>query len=341
MDLPNPENDYLLLTNKQEAPPTKKHETPIILQSNYNNHRHMDGPDHNLGRMFNNEERSWHNRTLGRLIISTANKGGVGKTTTAITLATALAQAGIDVALIDLDFAGPDIRAFFKINSKGIEVLAGRGKGTYLMLDQVITPAPGHEHLYLVTGPVDETIPPDTIFAPGELEEVIHALQERFPVVIADSPPNFWNCPWLPGVFRLADLALAVVDQSSFSEADTETYAPYLIKMGVHPENIRIVLNKFSPKLHNARIVEQAFCVGFKKNVDKNKLPKVLATIPNDWDAHIKYGYQGKTFGLDDARSQWHRIGEEVAHMIGQNYNKPGQTAKRKGLLGFFKKGGK
>lgn len=273
----------------------------------------------------------------GIIVCTTANKGGVGKTTTAITLAVALAQAGMEVALVDLDFAGPNIKSFFKLDpERGIEALAGRGRDLQLLTEHILLPAPGINNLYILPGPADKTIPPAALFEKGALAEVFNVLLGRFPVVIADTPPNFWACPWLPEIFQMTDLALAVVDQSKFSEDDTATYAPYLVKMGVRPENIRVVLNKFSPRLHNAKIVENAFCAGFKKDFPKNKLPRVIATIPNDWDTHIKKGYQGQTVGLEDARSQWHRLAEEVAALAGHKYKKPDKQKNKKGILGMF-----
>ena len=52
----------------------------------------------------------------GVLVVSTANKGGVGKTTAAIAIATALSKAGIPTALVDLDLGAPDLATFFKIH---------------------------------------------------------------------------------------------------------------------------------------------------------------------------------------------------------------------------------
>ena len=73
--------------------------------------------------------------------------------------------------------------------------------------------------------------------------------------------------------------------------------------MGVSPEKIRIILNKFSPKLHNASVVEKCFCAGFKKGVPAKMKPKISVTIPEDWNNHVVAGYKGQVVGLDNVYS--------------------------------------
>lgn len=279
-------------------------------------------------------EHKWSTRR-GILVVTTANKGGVGKTTTAVTVATALANAGVEVVIADLDFASPNVKTHFKISPEnGIESLAGRS----LFLDHVLTSSPKNNNIKILPGPLDKTIPPEAIFRSGQLAEIINMLLDTAPVVIADTPANFWDRPWLPEVYGMADLILAVVDQSEFSKEDTREYAPKLILMGVTPEKIRIVLNKYSPKLHNARIIEKAFNEGFKSSVAAKMLPRVIATIPEEWDAHCLNSYKGETVGLNDARSQWHLIAQEVAQLAGQHYTKPA-ASKKKSMFGFLKRG--
>ena len=249
----------------------------------------------------------------GTFILVSANKGGVGKTTVAITLAVALAKAEIPVVLTDFDLSGPDVATFFNIkNVPGIERLAGGREQPASLLAKI------KENLFILPGPMDKTMPH---FEPGTLVSIVDDLLAEFPVVIADTPPGFWEKRWLEEIFERADMVVSVVDQSKFSEKETQDYAPRLLLMGVKPENIRIVLNKHSAKLHNVKIIEKNFCLGFKKGV--KHLPKVIATIPENWNTHVLGGYKGEVVGLDEDYSQWHRLAGEVAQLAGYRYTPP------------------
>ncbi|MGI9862528.1 P-loop NTPase [Moorella naiadis] len=279
---------------------------------------------------FSRDFRLKENRK-GLLVLTAANKGGVGKTTAAITLAVALARSRIPVVLWDLDLGGPDVAAFFGVQEvPGIETLAGRGiklKAVENLLVNV------EENLYVLPGPMDKTLP---VFEPGEIAEIGKVLLSVFPVVLGDTAPEFWTKPWLEEIFPMADKVLAVVDQSKFSEQETAAYAPSLLSMGVTPEKISIILNRFSSRLHNARTVEKYFCSGFKKEIPVKILPKVVATIPEDWETHAQKGYKSEVAGLEDAYSQWHNLAAEIASMAGYNYSWP--EVEKRGLFKFLKK---
>lgn len=77
--------------------------------------------------------------------------------------------------------------------------------------------------------------------------------------------------------------------------------------MGAAPDKIRLVLNKYSPKLHSARVVEKHYNTNLVKKLPKNELPRIVTTIPNDWDGHVLMGYRKRTVGLDEKYSRWHR----------------------------------
>ncbi|WP_449241481.1 nucleotide-binding protein [Desulfoscipio gibsoniae] len=292
-------------------------------QTPFNAQQHMTHPTVGANQPIFNI----NNRPKGLLCLATSNKGGVGKTTVMISLAEAIARAEVPTCVVDFDFGAPDLATFFKINKgPGIEYLAGK------------VPRPGYaddvirkvrDNLYVLPGPMNATFPQ---FEPGQLKYLLDVLLAKYAVVIGDTSPEFWTKSWCGELFEIADLVYAIVDQSIFSEQETAIYAPRLIGMGVAPEKIRLVLNKFSPRLHNAKIVEEHFCSKIKKHVPTKLLPRVAATIPEDWDAHAIGGYKGQTVGLDDAYSQWHKLAAEVAQMAGFSYDDviPGKKHKKK-----------
>lgn len=270
----------------------------------------------------------------GILVVPSANKGGVGKTTAGISLGVVLAKMGVSTVIVDFNFGGPNVHSFFDIKDvPGIEALAHRSIRPNSVADLLVQVRP---NLHVLPGPMNKTIP---MFEAQQLAEIIGILQQMFSVVICDTPPEFWTKPWLSPIFAMADYILAVVDQSKFSEDETRNFAPYMLAMGAKPESIKIVLNRFDPKLHNPRIVEKAFCAGFKKDV--KPLPRVSVVIPNDWVAHVKKSYKGEVAGVDDEKySQWHKLANEIIKKAGISV-RPAEEKSRKSLFGgLFKKKG-
>lgn len=258
-------------------------------------------------------------KTIRKFVLTYCNKGGVGKTTAAVSIARTLAECGVKTALCDFDLGGPDVTTYFDLKPE-----MGIDKLTEVDVEALLLQA--SENFWVLPGPVGAEIPR---FAGDELLGVVERLCRKF-VVIGDTPPAPWEKEFLHPLFASADMVCAVVDQSKFSVKETETYAPTLIAMGVRPENIRIVVNRYSPKLGSLREIERAFCTGFKKNV--RTLPRVVAVIPEDWEQQVRAGYRGDVLH----KEEWLKVAREIAgDAIRLPDSKP--EKKRGGLFSWFK----
>lgn len=257
-----------------------------------------------------------------RFALTYSNKGGVGKTTAAVSIAQVLAECGAKTVVCDFDFGGPDVSEYFDLKPKrGLESLGS--VDIFSLLVRV------SDKLWVLPGPVGVEVPR---FSGDKLVQAVGALRKEF-TVIGDTPPAPWEKEFLHPLFALADVVFAVVDQSKFSVKETETYAPTLLAMGVTPERIRIVVNRYTPKLASLREIEQAFCAGFKKGV--KTLPRVIAAIPEGWEKQVKAGYKGELLHGEE----WLKAAREVVNGI----SLPTEGAekrhekKRGGLLAWFR----
>lgn len=265
-------------------------------------------------RKYDGERDTPADKTGCRFVLTYSNKGGVGKTTAAVSIARVLAECGVKTALCDFDFGGPDVAEYFDLKpERGMESLAEAD------LVQVA------ENLRVLPGPVGVDVPR---FSGEELLEAVERLCREF-VVVGDTPPAPWEKEFLHPLFARADVVFAVVDQSKFSVRETESYAPTLLAMGVKPENIRIIVNRYSPKLASLREIERAFCAGFKKGV--RALPRVIAAIPEGWEKQVKAGYRGELLH----REEWFKAAREVIDIIKMPELK--REKKRGGLLSWFR----
>jgi chromosome partitioning protein len=131
---------------------------------------------------------------LGRILAVTNQKGGVGKTTTAINVATAIAMGGRQVLLVDVDPQGN--------LTSGVGLKGQRGPGG-TVYEAVMTDATAHDGVVMPTR-VDNLflIPADRNLTGAEIEmvalpdrerrlqRVLQPLRARFDYILVDCPPS-------------------------------------------------------------------------------------------------------------------------------------------------------
>src|SRR6202140_61310 len=153
---------------------------------------------------------------MGKVVVVTSGKGGVGKTTSTAAIGAALARIGNKVAVVDFDVGlrnldlvmGAERRVVFDL----INVVQGVAK-----LSQALIRDKRIETLYLL--PASQTRDKDALTEEG-IARVIADLRSRFDWVICDSPAGIERGATL--AMRYADEAVVVANPEVSSVRDSD-----------------------------------------------------------------------------------------------------------------------
>jgi septum site-determining protein MinD len=122
--------------------------------------------------------------TLGRAIVITSGKGGVGKTTTTANLGTALARRGAKVALVDADVGLRNLDIVLGLESRvkyhGLDVLEDK-----VSLDEALVRDKNSPTLQLLAAA--QTREKDDVDT-EKMRALVESLRERFDYVLIDCP---------------------------------------------------------------------------------------------------------------------------------------------------------
>lgn len=153
---------------------------------------------------------------MGKVLVLTSGKGGVGKTTSTAALGAALARSGETVAVVDFDVGlrnldlvmGAERRVVFDF----INVIQGTAK-----LSQALIRDKRLDTLWLLAA--SQTRDKDALTAEG-VAKVIAELRQRFEWVICDSPAGIERGAML--AMRHADAAVIVTNPEVSSVRDSD-----------------------------------------------------------------------------------------------------------------------
>ncbi|HBF67323.1 MAG: Sporulation initiation inhibitor protein soj [Candidatus Magasanikbacteria bacterium GW2011_GWA2_46_17] len=237
---------------------------------------------------------------MGKVISVVNQKGGVGKTTTAINLGAALAEAGNFVLLIDLDpqanassGIGIDHRA---LPHNLYHALAGQKRLTELVHNTA------HEGLRVVPAGADlaganiELVNEDN--RESRLESVIHEVKPLYDYIIIDCPPSL-GLLTINGLVA-ADTVLIPVQAEYFAlEGLSQLLSTIeLVKAHIKPnlEILGALLTMYDPRNRLSTDVLEELYKFFPNRIFKSVIPRTvrLAEAPSHGKSILHYDPSGK-----------------------------------------------
>ncbi|HEY0254953.1 MAG TPA: septum site-determining protein MinD [Kofleriaceae bacterium] len=177
---------------------------------------------------------------MGRAIVITSGKGGVGKTTTTANLGTALAQLGHSVVLVDADIGLRNLDVVMGLENRIVfhSVDAIRGKCTVqkaLIKDRRI------DSLWLL--PASQTDDKDAV-TPDDMRKLITELKHTHDFVLIDCPAGIEQ--GFKNAIAGADEAIVVATPEVSSIRDADRVVGLLAAADVPA---RLIVNRISPAL--------------------------------------------------------------------------------------------
>jgi len=256
---------------------------------------------------------------MGQIIVVASQKGGVGKTTTAINLGTSLAILGKRVLLIDLDPQG-SVAASFKIEEYALK---------YGLYDLMVKRIPlglaivdiGLENMEIVPSNVrneEEEIELFTYSLQNELlKSILKAVKKEYDYIILDCPPNLGTLT-INGIVG-ADSILIPVQAEYYALKSLGKFLTSIKNIGKkYNKNLKfcgILVTMYDQRLRKSREILNELQYTFKEVLFKTIIPRnsKLAEAPS----------AGKPVALFDLSSKgavaYFRLAEEVLNKNSQN----------------------
>jgi septum site-determining protein MinD len=181
---------------------------------------------------------------MGRIIVITSGKGGVGKTTCTANLGTALARNGHSVALMDADFGLRNLDLLLGLENRvvytALEVLAGQCR-----LEQALVRDKRQNDLVLL--PAAQNRNKDAV-TPEQMKQLAYALTKKYDYVLIDCPAGIEM--GFQNAIAAADEAIVVTTPEISAVRDADRVIGLLEANRI--KNVRLIINRIRPAMVQA-----------------------------------------------------------------------------------------
>lgn len=181
---------------------------------------------------------------MGRIIVITSGKGGVGKTTCTANLGMALARLGRKVALMDADFGLRNLDLLLGLENRvvytALDVLGGQCR-----LEQALVRDKRQNNLVLL--PAAQSRNKDAI-TPEQMQQLAQALAQQFDYVLIDCPAGIES--GFQNAIAPAQAAIVVTTPEIAAVRDADRVVGLLEAHRV--KQIHLIVNRIRPAMVQA-----------------------------------------------------------------------------------------
>ncbi|MEM9136545.1 MAG: septum site-determining protein MinD [Cyanobacteria bacterium P01_F01_bin.42] len=178
---------------------------------------------------------------MGRIIVITSGKGGVGKTTCSANLGMALARLNHSVALLDADFGLRNLDLLLGLENRvvytALDVLEGQCR-----LEQALVRDKRQQDLVLL--PAAQSRNKDAI-TPDQMKQLAVALNQKYDYVLIDCPAGIEM--GFQNAIAAADEAIVVTTPEISAVRDADRVIGLLEANDI--TNVRLVVNRIRAKM--------------------------------------------------------------------------------------------
>lgn len=262
---------------------------------------------------------------MGKIIVVTSGKGGVGKTTSSASLATGLARRGMQVAVLDFDVGLRNLDLIMGCERRVVYDFVNVIQGD-ATLHQALIRDKRVENLYIL--PASQTKDKDALRMDG-VEKILDELAGRFDYVICDSPAGIEHGALM--AMHFADEAVVVTNPEVSSVRDSDRVLGLLqskTKKAKDGGNIRehLLLTRYDPdRVARGEMLSVA-------DVEEILAIPLLGVIPESKSV-LAASNSGEPVILDEESDAGQAYSDAVSRLMGEDVPHRFITPTKKGFF--------